>query len=327
MTAKIFIDGEVGTTGLQIRNRLEGRSDIQLLHLSEDRRKDRDARAEMLNAADLAILCLPDAAARDAVALITNPEVKVIDASTAHRVSDGWVYGFPELDSDQAGRIAGAQRVANPGCYGLASIAMLHPLIAAGVLPADTPVSLNAISGYSGGGRGMIESFEDPNAPDYTETPFRVYGLSLAHKHVPEIQTYSGLTKRPLFMPSVGRFARGMIVQLPLQLWSLPGTPTPGDLHAALSAHYAGRPFVQVADLAASQAMSGFEPEALNGTDVMALYVFANEVEGQAVVMARIDNLGKGAAGQAVHNLNLMCGFEETIGLEQGGLEQGLPVA
>ena len=318
MTAKIFIDGEVGTTGLQIRNRLEGRTDIHLLHLPESRRKDTNARAEMLNSADLAILCLPDDAAREAVALITNPGVKVIDASTAHRVADGWVYGFPELDADQAGRIAQAKRVANPGCYALASIAMLHPLITAGLLPADTPVTLNAISGYSGGGRKMIESFEDPNAPDYTETPFRVYGLTLAHKHVPEIQVYAGLGKRPLFMPSVGHFARGMIVQLPLQLWALPGTPAPADLHAALKTHYAGRPFVQVSDLAASSALTGIEPELLNGTDMLRLHVFGNETEGQAVVMALIDNLGKGAAGQAVHNLNLMCGVPETSGLVTG---------
>ena len=315
MTARIFIDGEAGTTGLQIRARLDGRADVTVASLPDDRRKDAGARAEMLNGCDLAILCLPDDAAREAVALIDNPDVKVIDASTAHRTADGWTYGFPELDAEQAGRIAAAKRVANPGCYALSSVAMIRPLISAGLLPAGHPVTLNAVSGYSGGGRRMIESYEDQSAADYTEAPFRVYGLGLEHKHVPEIEVHGGLERRPLFMPSVGRFSRGMIVQLPLQLWSLPGKPQPKDIHGALAAHYQDCRFVTVPGLADTKAMTGLEPEALNGTDELRLHVFANQAHSQAVVAALVDNLGKGAAGQAVHNMNLMLGLDETAGL------------
>ena len=315
MTARIFIDGEAGTTGLQIRARLDGRADVEVASPPDDKRKDPVARAEMLNGCDLAILCLPDAAAREAVALIDNPDARVIDASTAHRTADGWTYGFPELDAEQAGRIAEAKRVANPGCYALASVAMLRPLISAGLLPAGHAVTLNAVSGYSGGGRKMIESYEDKNAADYTEAPFRVYGLGLEHKHVPEIEVHGGLEKRPLFMPSVGRFHQGMIVQLPLALWSLPGKPEPKDIHGALAAHYQDRRFVTVADLADTAAMAGLEPEALNGTDELRLHVFANQAHEHAVVAALLDNLGKGAAGQAVHNMNLMLGLDEAAGL------------
>ncbi len=315
MTATIFIDGEAGTTGLQIRARLAARDDVEVIGLSYALRKDSGARAEMLNAADLAILCLPDDAARDAVAMIENPDVKVIDASTAHRVEAEWAYGFPELDAGQAGVIEAAKRVANPGCYALSSVAMIRPLVAAGILPPDHPVTINAVSGYSGGGRKMIESFEDVNAPDYTEEAFRVYGLSLSHKHVPEIQVHAGLDHRPLFMPGIGRFSQGMIVQVPLALWSLPGKPTAGDLHGALAGHYQGQRFVKVAALDESSKMTGLQPEAVNGTNELRLYVFANEGEGQAVVMALLDNLGKGASGQAVQNMNLMLGLDAEAGL------------
>ncbi len=317
MTAKVFIDGEVGTTGLQIRARLERRAEVALLRLPETARKDPGARAEMLNAADLAILCLPDAAAREAVAMIENPDLRVIDASTAHRSDAEWVYGLPELDAGQTRRIATAKRVSNPGCYALASVALLHPLVAAGLLPADAPVTINAISGYSGGGRKLIERFEDSDSAEPIAAPFRVYGLGLAHKHVPEIQARAGLGLRPLLVPSVGRFRQGMIVQVPLHLAALPGRPRAAELHAALAAHYRGRRFVTVAALEETVAMDHLDPEGLNGTNEVRLHVFANQAEGHAVLVALLDNLGKGASGQAVQNMNLMLGYPETAGLEQ----------
>lgn len=307
MSARIFIDGEVGTTGLQIKSRLEGRADIELVSLAEAVRKDAGARAEALNSVDVAVLCLPDAAAVEAVALITNPDVKVIDASTAYRVHEGWAYGFAELHANQRGVIAAAKRVSNPGCYAVASISILHPLVSAGLIPADHPVTINAISGYSGGGKQMIAGFE---SGEDVETPYFVYGLTLKHKHVPEIQVHSGLSHRPLFVPSVGHFAQGMIVQAPLQLWALPGQPSAADVHAALTKHYASSRFVTVA---AMKDIARLEPQALNGTNELRLHVF--EGEGQAVVMALLDNLGKGASGSCVQNLNIMLGLDEGVGL------------
>jgi N-acetyl-gamma-glutamyl-phosphate reductase len=315
MTAKVFIDGEIGTTGLQIRARLEARGDIELLSLPGEARKDPARRAELLNSADLAILCLPDDAAREAAALIENPAVRVIDASTAHRTHADWVYGFPEYEAGQAEKIAAAKRVSNPGCYALASIALIHPLIAAGLLPPEHPVTINAVSGYSGGGRKLIERFEDAGAPDHIAAPFRIYALRLAHKHVPEIQARSGLATRPLFVPSVGRFRQGMIVQVPLHLGSLPGRPDAAELHAVFARHYQGRRFVEVAPLAETLAMDHLDPEGLNGTNGLRLHVFANEAAGQVVLAGLLDNLGKGAAGQAVQNLNLMLGQPEDAGL------------
>ena len=317
MTPKVFIDGEVGTTGLQIRARLAGRGDVTLISLPEAERKDAQRRRSALNEADLAILCLPDDASREAVALIDNPRTRVIDASTAHRVADGWVYGMPEYDAGQRAAIAAAKRVSNPGCYAITAVAMLHPLVAAGVVPADFPITVNAISGYSGGGKKMIASFEDRAAADYTETPFRVYGLGLEHKHTEEIRKWSGLANRPLFVPSVGRFRQGMIVQVPLQLWALPGKPTPATVQAVLAEHYAGQRFVKVAGLDETAAMGGLEPESLNGTNGLNLFVFGNAKRGQAMVAGLIDNLGKGASGQAVQNLNLMLGLDERAGLEE----------
>ena len=313
MTARVFIDGEAGTTGLQIRARLETRVDLELISLPDDQRKDAARRAEALNGVDLVILCLPDDAARDAVAMIDNPEVRVIDASTAHRTADGWVYGFPEYDAGQAALIADAKGVSNPGCYALASVAMLHPLVASGVVPADWPITINAVSGYSGGGKALIRSFEDPAAPNPIDTAFFVYGLSLAHKHVPEIERRSGLTRRPLFMPSVGRFHQGMIVQVPLQLGALPSAPTPAEIHAILADHYRGCQFVTVAD--ASPNPARLDPESLNGTNELRLHVLGNAEHGQAVIAGVLDNLGKGASGQAVQNLNLMLGLDQAAGL------------
>ncbi len=317
MTAKVFIDGEAGTTGLQIRARLEPRRDLTLLRLPDAARKDPAARAEMLNAADVSILCLPDDAAREAVALVESNTARVIDASTAHRVHDDWVYGLPEYDADQPRRLAEASRVTNPGCYALASVALLHPLIGAGLIPADHPVTINAVSGYSGGGKAMIDGFENPDSPDRMETPYRVYALGLKHKHVPEIQARAGLSARPLFVPSVGRYYQGMIVQVPLHLDRLPARPSARDLHAALARHYQGRRFVHVAPLADSLAMAHLDPEGLNGTNDIRLHVCANETAGHAVLIGLLDNLGKGASGQAVQNLNLMLRLPEAAGLER----------
>ncbi len=314
MTATVFIDGEAGTTGLEIKSRLESRKDIRLVHLSDAARKDASARKDAIASADVAILCLPDDAAREAAAMVKGTNARMIDASTAHRTHPDWVYGFPELAPGQREKIAHAPRVTNPGCYACSAVALLRPLVAARLVPADFPVTINAISGYSGGGKKMIASYEDPKAPDHTESPFRVYALGLEHKHVPEIERHSGLTIRPLFVPSVGNFRQGMIVQVPLHLGQLPGKPKPADLHAALEAHYKGARFVSVAPLAATPPVN-VEAETLNGTNQLVLYVFGNAARGHAVLMAVSDNLGKGASGQAVQNLNLMLGVPEATGL------------
>ncbi|MBO6520486.1 MAG: N-acetyl-gamma-glutamyl-phosphate reductase [Rhodospirillales bacterium] len=315
MVTSIFIDGAEGTTGLQIRTRLEGREDISLLTLGDADRKDAEKRAAMLNACDIAILCLPDDAAREAVAMIDNPDVRVIDASTAHRTAAGWDYGFPEMDPGQAAVIAASKRVANTGCYAVASVAILHPLVADGVLPADWPVTINAVSGYSGGGKKMIAGFEDPNAENKIDTPYRVYGLNLGHKHIPEIQHWAGLNRTPIFVPSVGRYREGMIVQVPLHLAALPGAPSAEAVHDVLLAHYEGRRFVTVADLVKGEGAPVLDPEELNGTNELRLHVYASKDGAQAVVCGVLDNLGKGASGQAVQCLNLMMGAPEEAGL------------
>lgn len=315
MTATVFIDGEVGTTGLQIHARLAARKDVELLHLAEAERKDPQRRQAMLNRADLSILCLPDDAAREAVAMIEDPNARVIDASTAHRVAEGWVYGMAEYDAGQTARIASAKRVSNPGCYPVASIALIHPLVEAGIVPKDWPLTINAVSGYSGGGKGLISAFEDESADNHTTDNFQVYGLSLEHKHAPEIHKYSGLNHRPLFVPSVGRYAQGMIVQIPLQLWALPSAPKPTEIHAVLADYYAGRRFVTVATLEDTAAISRLQPEALNDSNELRLHVFGNEAEAQVVLMGLLDNLGKGASGMAVQNMNIMLGLDEATGL------------
>ena len=263
----------------------------------------------------MVILCLPDAAAREAVALITNPAVKVIDASTAYRTAEGWTYGFPELAPGQREAVRDAKRVSNPGCFPTGFLALVRPLVDAGLLPADWPVSVNAVSGYTGGGRAMIAEFEDEAAADYTRTVVRTYGLGLAHKHVEEMRVHAGLAHRPLFAPAVGRYAQGMIVEVPLPLWALPGEPALGDIHAALARAYAGERFVEVAGLEQAAALRTLDAESMNGSNAMKLYVFGNAAEGQARLSATLDNLGKGASGAAVQNLNLMCGLDEGAGL------------
>ena len=306
MKPKIFIDGEHGTTGLQIRARLAERDNIELISVPTDRRKDPAARAEYLNAADVAILCLPDDAAKESVALIDNAKTRVIDASTAHRVAEGWTYGFAEMDRDQSGAIAAAKRVANPGCWPQGPIATLRPLIKAGLLPADYPVTMSGISGYSGGGRTMIEDYEamGEGAPE-----FFPYGLTFKHKHVPELKAYAGLTHDPLMQPVVGNFAQGMITMVPLQLGLLPNLPKGGELHAALADHYAAvKGDVAVAPYVETERLPEIEPERYNDTNRMMLHVFANDARAQAVLIAVYDNLGKGASGAAVQNLDLMLG-------------------
>ena len=325
MGASVFIDGESGTTGLQIFDRLKDRADIDLIRLDDARRKDEGARRDALNAADVAILCLPDDAAREAVSLIENRTTRVIDASTAHRAHDDWAYGFPEYAPDQRQRMSGSTRISNPGCYALTSISMLHPLVEAGLLPGDWPVSINAVSGYSGGGKSMIQAFEcEASDPRHTQAAVYSYALGLKHKHLPEIVRWGGLAHAPIFEPHVGRYRQGMLVNLPLPLWALPGKPTPEAVHAVLAAHYEGERFVEVAPFgppaepAASNPPNGadaLDPECLNGTNRLRLHVLTNPDRDMAVVSGLLDNLGKGASGQAVQTLNMLIGVDEATGL------------
>jgi len=309
MSYSIFIDGEAGTTGLEIRERLEARNDLELILLG-DRRRDPAARREALNAADAVILCLPDDAAKDAVAMIDNPAVRVIDASTAFRVDPAWAYGFAEMAPEQAEKIAGATRVSNPGCYPTGFIGLVRPLVSAGIIPAGWPVTVNAVSGYSGGGKAMIAEFEAGGAGAY-----RAYGLPLRHKHVPEMTLHTGLERPVLFAPAVGAYRQGMLVEVPLHLSVLPETPSVERLHGALAEAYAGRRFVEVAELETTEAMTGLDPEGLNGTNRMRLHVFGDRSGSQVRLVALLDNLGKGASGAAVQNLNLMLGLDEATGL------------
>jgi N-acetyl-gamma-glutamyl-phosphate reductase len=297
----VFIDGEAGTTGLGIRQRLEATPGIVLRSLPAVQRKDRSARQDMMAACDVVVLCLPDDAAREAVGLaraLGNDAPKLLDASSAHRVDPEWTYGFPEMAPDQPRWIAGARNVSNPGCYPTGAIGLLRPLVEAGLIPPDYPITINAVSGYSGGGRSMIEAHDRDAGP-----AFELYALGLEHKHVPEIERFAGLSRRPIFMPSVGQFRQGMLVSVPLYLDDLPGRPAGADLREALRPFYVGSEYVKVM---AGNGQSTLEPEALNDTNQLELYVWANEARGHAVLVARLDNLGKGASGAAVQNLRLM---------------------
>ena len=336
MVARVFIDGAAGTTGLEIRERLADRPDLSLIQLSESERKSARARCEALNEADLAILCLPDEAAREAAGMVENQRVRIIDASTAHRTAPDWVFGFPELDPGQRERIAVASRLSNPGCYSTGFLALVRPLVRAGIIPPDFPITVNAISGYSGGGKSMIEEFEDRGSPRHVDTIVRTYGLTLAHKHVPEMQKHSGLAHPPVFAPTVGRFYRGMIVEVPLQLWALPGKPSVFELFRVLGEAYRDAKLVEVAGYdAALEALAArvekrpidpqsleqmvslqaLDAEMLRLTNGMKLFVFGNDKTHQARLIAVLDNLGKGASGAAVQNLNIMLGLPETTGL------------
>jgi N-acetyl-gamma-glutamyl-phosphate reductase len=306
----VFVDGASGTTGLGINERLRLQNDVAVKSIAEEKRKDAGAKRELMEEVDLVILCLPDEAAKETVALIDSMGAaapRVLDASTAFRVASDWAYGFPELAPDQADKIRTARKVSNPGCYPTGAIALLRPLVDAGLLPADYPVTVNAVSGYSGGGKSMIASFEDGTAP-----AFELYGLGFEHKHVPEMQLYSRLSRRPIFVPSVGNYRQGMLVSVPLQLETLPCKPGAADLHEALAKRYAGSRYVSVMPLENEAAKSGrIEPEALNETNMLELYVFASDKHHQAVLVARLDNLGKGASGAAVQNMRLMLGVPD----------------
>ncbi|MGY5779184.1 N-acetyl-gamma-glutamyl-phosphate reductase [Rhizobium sp. LEGMi135b] len=307
MAPKIFIDGEHGTTGLQIRTRMADRRDVELLSIPEAERRNAAMREDMLNSADIAILCLPDDASKEAVKMVAgNNNVRVIDTSTAFRIHPDWAYGFAEMDSNQGNKIRAARFVANPGCYPTGAIGLIRPLRAAGIIPTSYPVTVNAVSGYTGGGKQMIAQMENPDHPDAITAPHFLYGLPLTHKHVPEMTTHGLLERAPIFSPSVGRFPQGMIVQVPLHLGDLAEGATLESIHAALVDHYIGQDIVQVVSLDESRALPRVNAVELAGKDTMKLFVFGTLGAAQINLVALLDNLGKGASGAAVQNMDLM---------------------
>ncbi|MBW4506421.1 MAG: N-acetyl-gamma-glutamyl-phosphate reductase [Scytonematopsis contorta HA4267-MV1] len=318
---KVFIDGEAGTTGLQIHERLSQRDDIELVSLEESKRKDSNERAKIINSVDVAILCLPDDAAREAVSFVSNSNVKILDASTAHRTAQGWVYGFPELNSKQREKISQAQYVSVPGCYPTGFLACICPLISKQLIPAHFPITINAVSGYSGGGKNLInkyEAFHEKQTEVTSLHPYGIYGLQFGHKHVKEMHHYSGLASPPLFVPAVGDFERGMLVQIPLPLWTLENPPSGQDIFQAIANYYQGETFVRVNTFQDSTLLRDgmfLDATTANGTNEVQLFVFSNDATKEALLVARLDNLGKGASGAAVQNLNIMLGVTETIGL------------
>lgn len=301
----IFIDGEHGTTGLLIRELLRERADIDVVSIAPDKRKDTAERKRLLNNVDLAILCLPDDAARESVTMIENPDVRVVDASSAHRVLPDWTFGFPEMTAGQEQRIIQSRRVSNPGCWSTCFVALVRPLIDVGLLPAEQSLTVWGVSGYSGGGRQMVEDFE---SGENLSTIF-TYNLKLQHKHLPEMQKYAGLAHPPLFTPAVGAYRQGMLVHVPLNLWSLPKPVTGQQIFDCLNAHYAGKQYVNVV-MFGGEPPAELNPEALNGTNQIELFVFENAENQQAVLIARLDNLGKGAGRAALQNVGLMLGLQ-----------------
>ena len=313
MKFSVFVDGQEGTTGLRIHEYLAQRADIEVLRIAADRRKDAGERARLLNAADVAFLCLPDAAAREAVALVTNPRTCLIDASTAHRTLPGWAFGLPELSAGQRDRIRASKRIANPGCHASAFILLLRPLVDAGLLPATLPTSATSITGYSGGGKNMIGEYEASADPRLASP--RPYALTLVHKHIPEMMAHTGLSVKPVFQPIVGNFYKGLSVSVPLHLSQLKPGVTAQSIQSALETHYAGEPFIRVMPLRDTATLEGgfFDVQACNDTNRVDLFVFAND--SQVMLMARLDNLGKGASGAAVQAMNVHLAVDEGLGL------------
>ena len=316
MTYSIFIDGESGTTGLKILERLSGRKDLALIQIPHNQRKNVEARAEALNSADISVQCLPEDASKEVISLIDGNKARIIDTSVAFRTNPNWVFGFPEYGPGHREKIINAERVSNPGCYACGAISILRPLVQSGIILSSHAATINAVSGYSGGGKKLIAAYEGTEAKDESNMAYYHYALDLEHKHTEEIRMHSGLLNRPLFVPSVGRYSQGMIVSIPLQLWSFPGQPKPYEIHDALSDYYANEKFVTVQSAENTQrVLQKLNPEALNNTNQLKIYVLGNDKHNQAVIVAVMDNLGKGASGQAVQCLNLMLGLQEEVGL------------